>query len=544
MLDQEIFHITVGFAHLKHHRALSVHEMDAAVFLERFLVQFLAAGHADDLFDHGEHLFFAQMTGTDLLGFDRITNVSGDITEDVLCHMGYLLCASTGGITRFLTYFTSFYEFVKGYVLCYKPSMTQDKFTQLNLPDTPGVYFWKAGGTILYIGKATSLKDRVRSYFSNDLIHTRGSRMVDMVTKSDTIEWIETDSVLEAMIAEANLIKKHWPDYNVKEKDDKSFNYVVITREKFPRILVIRGRTLEVERQKKELKVRKTFGPFTHGAALREALKIIRKMFPYIDKHSSSKYTSTFYRQLGLAPDTATEEARLEYQKNIDHIMLFFEGKKGKLIHALEREMAEHAKALRFEKAAEARKKIFALDHIRDIALIKEDIEQISRGAVENSESVTGFRIEAYDTAHMSGKESAGVMTVIVDGELSKNDYRKFKLSPEIGNNDVASLREIIERRFNHPEWRMPNLVVIDGGQGQLNLAQKVFAERGITIPLVSVVKDERHKPAGLLGDEAGAALIEQHKKSILLANHEAHRFSLSYHRKLRRMRNPKKGKL
>ncbi len=414
--------------------------------------------------------------------------------------------------------------------------MTLDDFSRLNLPETPGVYFWKSAGQILYIGKATSLRDRVRSYFSNDLIQTRGPRMVDMVFKSDTIEWQETDSVLEAMIAEANLIKKHWPDYNVKEKDDKSFNYVVITREKFPRIMVIRGRTLEVERQKKELKVRKTFGPFTSGSALREALKIIRKMFPFIDKHSSSKYTTIFYRQLGLSPDTASEEARIEYQKNIDHIALFFEGKKGKLVHALERDMNEYAKTLQFEKAAEVKRKIFALDHIRDIALIKEDLG-IDSGAPEAS---TGFRIEAYDTAHMSGKESAGVMTVVVDGEIAKNDYRKFKLSPEIGNNDTASLREIIERRLGHSEWRMPDLVVIDGGVGQLNMAQKVFSERGVAIPLVAVVKDERHKPSDVLGD---AALITTHKKSILLANHEAHRFSLSYHRKLRRMQNPKKGK-
>ncbi|MEN9622159.1 MAG: hypothetical protein RLZZ67_593 [Candidatus Parcubacteria bacterium] len=416
--------------------------------------------------------------------------------------------------------------------------MTTEEFTKLSMPETPGVYFWKSAGKILYIGKATSLRDRVRSYFSNDLIHTRGSRMVDMVFKADTIEWQETDSVLEAMITEANLIKKHWPDYNVKEKDNKSFNYVVITREKFPRIMVIRGRTLEVERQKKELKVRKIFGPFTSGSALREALKIIRKMFPFIDKHSSSKYTSIFYRQLGLSPDTASEEARIEYQKNIDHIALFFEGKKSKLVHALERDMNTYAKALQFEKAAEVKRKIFALDHIRDIALIKEDLGIASQEGVQVAPE--GFRIEAYDTAHMSGKESAGVMTVVIDGEISKNEYRKFKLSPEIGNNDTKSLREIIERRLGHPEWRMPDLVVIDGGVGQLNTAQKVFAERGVTIPLVAVVKDERHKPSDILGD---STLTEKYKKSILLANHEAHRFSLSYHRKLRRMRNPKKSK-
>lgn len=416
--------------------------------------------------------------------------------------------------------------------------MTIQEFEKLGLPDSPGVYFWKEKGKILYIGKATSLRDRVRSYFSLDLIETRGPRMVDMVFRSDSIEWQETDSILEALIAEANLIKKHWPDYNVKEKDDKSWNYVVVTRERFPRILTIRGRTLEVERQKKMLKVRRSFGPFTSGSALREALKIIRRMFPYIDRHSSSKYTSTFYRQIGLAPDTASEEAVAEYKKNIDHIILFFEGRKDRLLRALEREMAGYAKRREFEKAAEVKSKIFALGHIQDVALIKEDVAGLSGASPAES---AAFRIEAYDTAHMSGKESAGVMTVVCDGEVAKSEYRKFKLSPEIGNNDVASLREIIERRLGHPEWRYPDIMVIDGGEAQRNLAEKVLKEKNQDIAIVAVVKDERHKPKGLVG---AANIVEKHKKSILLANAEAHRFALAYHRKLRRMRNDFRGKL
>jgi excinuclease ABC subunit C len=417
-----------------------------------------------------------------------------------------------------------------------------ENFEKLNIPENPGVYFWKQNGQILYIGKATSLRDRVRSYFSDDLISTRGPRLVDMVFKSDTIEWQETDSVLEALIAEANAIKKHQPHYNVQEKDDKSWNYVVITKDKFPLVLTIRGRTLDVERQKKELKIRATFGPFTSGSALREALKIIRKMFPYIDRASSTKYTSTFYRQIGLAPDTASAEAIAEYKKSIEHIILFFSGKKHTLTRLLEKEMNEYAKAKEFEKAEATKRKLFALDHIQDIALIKEDVQTFAAHA-EGQVPNKGFRIEAYDTAHMSGKESAGVMTVVTDGELDKNEYRKFKLSPEIGNNDVKSLREIIERRFKHAEWRTPDLIVIDGGQGQFNVADNVLKTCGVApMPvLVSVIKDDRHKPSDFLGDKA---VIDKYKKDILLANSEAHRFALAYHRKLRRMRNPRRAKL
>ena len=402
-------------------------------------------------------------------------------------------------------------------------------FEKLNLPDTPGIYFWKQAGRILYIGKATSLRDRLRSYFSPDLIKTRSPRIVDMVFKSYSIEWLETDSVLEAMIAEANLIKKHWPDYNVKEKDDRSWNYVVITRDKFPLVFIIRGRTLDTEKKKEKLKIRATFGPFTNSSALREGLKIIRKMFPFIDRHSSTKHTNNFYKQIGLAPDTTNEKARLEYKKNINHVILFFSGKKQKLVKILKREMNEYARIQEFERAAKTKRKLFALSHIQDIALIKEDIQPTK--ALPND--TTSFRIEAYDTAHMSGKESVGVMTVVSDGELDKSEYRKFKLSPDIGNNDVKSLREIIERRLKHPEWHTPDIIVVDGGQGQFNFAGKILKERDVLSAIVSVVKDERHKPVNILGD---ATIITEHKKAILLANSEAHRFALAYHRKLRRI--------
>lgn len=427
--------------------------------------------------------------------------------------------------------------------------MTLESFQTLDIPDAPGVYFWKQGKHILYIGKATSLRDRVRSYFSPDLISTRGPRMVDMVFKADSIEWQETDSVLEAMIAEANLIKKHWPDYNVKEKDDRSFNYVLITKEVFPRLLVLRGRSIDVEKERAEIKAKKTFGPFPNGSALREALKIIRRMFPYIDRHSFGKDKYQFYRQIGLAPDTSSEEARLEYQKTIRHIILFFEGKKAALCRELEREMRAYAKAKEFEKAGEVKRKLFALDHIQDIALIKEDVEALGNAQSKEGsmQGTSGFRIEAYDVAHMSGKETVGVMTVIVDGEMAKNEYRKFKLKPETGNNDVANLSEILERRTHHSEWHMPDLIVLDGGEHQIRAAQKVFSARDIHIPLVSVVKDERHRPVDILvgsHDARTEKLVILHKKSILLANAEAHRFAIAYHRKLRRMRNPRRAKL
>ncbi len=385
----------------------------------------------------------------------------------------------------------------------------------------------------MYIGRATSLRDRVRSYFSPDLVSTRGPRIADMVSKSDCIGWTKTDSVLEAVIAEANLIKKYWPDYNIKEKDDRSFNYVVITSENFPRVIVLRGRNIGTEKEKHGLTPGKVFGPFPNGSVLREALRIVRRLFPFVERNTLATGKYRFYRQLGLAPDISSKQAESQYQKTIKHIILFFEGKKNTLISKLEKEMAACARRKQFEFAGEIKKKLFALYHIRDVALVKEDARALLRP--DAAGRTGGFRIEAYDIAHMSGKKSVGAMTVVCDGETAKNEYRKFKLSPEIGNNDPASLREVLVRRFRHVEWTIPDLVVVDGGRGQLNVAQKVLGKQGFNIPAVSVVKDDGHRPNHILGD---ANVVSAHQKAILLANAESHRFAVAYHRKLRRMRN------
>jgi excinuclease ABC subunit C len=392
--------------------------------------------------------------------------------------------------------------------------MKSQDLAKLNIPDTPGVYFWKKGKETLYVGRATSLRDRTKSYFATDIIVTRGPRIVDMVTKATKLSWEETDSVLEAVILEANLIKKLQPYYNVKEKDDKSFNYVLITKEKFPRILIVRGKNIEAERRA----VSASFGPFPNAGALKESLRIIRKMFPFLDERSYQRRQSPFYRQIGLSPETASEESRKEYLKNIRHIGLFFQGKKSTVVKSLSREMKDYAKKREFEKAADMRGRIFALEHIRDVSLIKEETEE---GAGTKS-----FRIEAYDVAHTSGKESVGVTVVVIDGELAKSEYRKFRLDKSIGNDDTKSLAEVLRRRFNHPEWGMPDMIVIDGGKSQLNAARKVFSSK-----VVSVVKDDKHKARGILGLKSADKTLE---KSILLANAEAHRFAIAYHRKLR----------
>ena len=402
-----------------------------------------------------------------------------------------------------------------------------------HLPDTPGVYYFirstspqplslprrgvdsraASGGEVLYVGKATSLYDRVKSYFLKDILVTRGPKVQKMLEEADRVEFKETPSVLEALILEANEIKRHQPIYNSREKDDKSYNFVTITDEDFPKIFITRGSG--------------DYGPYPHSGELREALKIIRKIFPFRDEKCKLVGKPCFNAQIGLCPGAcAGWISKEDYRKNIRNIKLFFEGKKEDVIKNLEKEMKSLAKEHKFEEADKIKKKIFALDHIQDIALIKQDLGSKIYDL--------GFRIEAYDIAHLSGREVVGVMTVVEDGEANRSQYRKFKIKAD-KNDDTKNLKEVLSRRFNHSEWRFPDLIVVDGGKSQLNVVRKITK-----IPAVAVTKDEHHKAKQIIPkshkgrtlstDSQGSTL----DKAILLANAEAHRFAINYHRLLR----------
>ena len=401
------------------------------------------------------------------------------------------------------------------------------QYKKIFLPDEAGVYLFKKGKDILYIGKATSLKDRVRSYFSNDLIANRGPLIVDMVFQAENVGFIKTDSVLEALILESNLIKKYQPKYNTKEKDDRSYNYVVITKEDFPKVLIERGRVLKSYDAKK---LQASFGPFTNGTQLKEALKIIRKIFPFLDNYSNKKTGYKFYKEIGLAPEIIGNDAKKDYAKNIKNIKLFFEGKKQNILKNLAKEMKILVKKQEFEKANKIKKTIFALNHIQDVTLIKEDGFSRKRPDLEGRKV---FRLEAYDIAHISGTNTVGVMTVVENGVVNKSEYRKFKIN-ESTQNDIAGLGEVLKRRFNHPEWSFPDIIVVDGGIAQKNLAEKTINSPGSEtskLAVVAVTKDERHRPKMIMGRED---VIQKYKREILLANNEAHRFAIKYHREKR----------
>ena len=426
--------------------------------------------------------------------------------------------------------------------------MQRSELRKYNLPDVPGVYLFKRGRKVLYVGKATSLRDRVRSYFDDDLIATRGPRVVDMVTKADRVAHEPTPTVLEALVREAALIKKYQPRANSDGKDDSTFLYAVITREEIPRVLVVRGKDVDFKSRvlKSDFNTNYSaiYGPFPSGAQLKEGLRLIRRIFPFFDtpkpvgtKSKHHRANVEFNTQIGqyprdirftlVSPIGQTKVNLKKYRKSIRKVMLFLSGRGKELRRTIEKEMREAAREERFEDAANARRELFALDHIQDVSLIKDENKYPQKSTVvENS----GYRIEGYDTAHLSGTNAIGVMTVLVDGVPIKKEYRTFKIKGVKKNDDIASLKEILLRRLNHPEWQFPKVIVVDGGKAHKKIVEKVLAEAGVSIPVIAVVKDERHRPREVLAARvAGISEVD-----AVLANSEAHRFSLSRHRAAR----------
>lgn len=415
--------------------------------------------------------------------------------------------------------------------------MQKSDLTQFDLPDVPGVYLFKKGRTVLYVGKATSLRDRVRSYFDDDLIATRGPRVVDMVTQADRIAHEPTPTVLEALVREAALIKKYTPKANSDGKDDKSFLYAIITNEDIPRVLAVRGKDIDFVAQKTHdgQAYRSVYGPFPSGVQLREGLRLIRRIFPFFDtpkpvlaRSKQNQARIEFNAQIQQYPRTYDAK---EYARTIRHVELFLSGRGKELRVMLEREMRAAAKDERFEDAAEARRELFALDHIQDVSLIKDE----NRYQSPQGPSSGGIRIEGYDTAHLAGTNAIGVMTVLIGGDIAKKEYRTFRIRGFQKNDDVGSLKEILTRRFGHPEWTLPEVIVVDGGTPQKKAAESVVRDLGLSIKVVAVVKDERHRPREVIG----ARLADVSEADAVRVNAEAHRFSLARHRaaRSRRMR-------
>lgn len=393
------------------------------------------------------------------------------------------------------------------------------------LPPVPGVYFMKdVAGHIMYIGKATSLKTRVSSYFSRP----QDPRIASMVEKIRRIEYEETPTAVEALLLESKLIKKYQPPYNVDEKDDKSFVHLVFTREPFPKPVLIRGHELARMPKKQFLRM---FGPFSSAASVRAALDTLRKSFPWT-MCSPGRKRPCFYRHLGLCPGVCTGEiTSVEYKKIVRELIRFFAGDRVGVVRQMRAAMRRAAKAKHFENAANLRDRLFALEHVRDTSVLKQN-----EPGLGDFIDVFG-RIEGYDISNTSGIDAVGSMVVFEDGESKKREYRKFAIKTVRGPNDVAMLGEVLGRRFAHADWRTPDLLLIDGGVGQVNEAKRVLAQAGLHIPLVGIAKGPDRKRDELVYDRADhelSRLVTAFRPLLQRVRDEAHRFAVSYHRRLR----------
>lgn len=359
-----------------------------------------------------------------------------------------------------------------------------------------GVYFWLDNrGKVLYVGRATNLKNRLSQYFLSNV----EPRIKEMVFQAKKIKTIETKTLLEAIILEAKYIKKYWPKYNIKDRDDRSFIYIVIAKKDFTYPVIIRGKDL----QKYQDKNNQIFGPYQSFTLIKNALRIIRRIFPYgTCKANSGK--PCFDYQVGLCPGSCLGKInKKDYQKNIKNIILLLSGKKEYLIKKLSQENPEQLKALK---------------HLQDVSLIENE---------KNLEQNNFKRIEAYDISHFSGKETYGSMIVVdFEGEYQKNDYRLFKIKNNYLHDDFRALAETLERRLKHKEWMYPDLFLIDGGRPQLDFLKEIFEKYKIknVVGLSKFAGDEIIFLKNV--DKKFKKEVLDIKLILLKARDEAHRFA------------------
>ena len=396
------------------------------------------------------------------------------------------------------------------------------------LPRTPGVYLFRdAQGRLLYVGKAAALKARVSSYFRThaDL----SPRIASLVRQVAAIETRLAGSEAEALLCEAQLIKEGRPKYNVLFRDDKTYPLLKITNEPFPRLLVTRRRTNDGARY---------FGPYVDAGLMRQAVNLMRKLFPLRTCRRFPKSPCLeFYLGQCLAPCVGKIEPP-QYAEIVRELTLFLEGKREALLKELTRKMQEASRDRRYETAAQIRNQLQAFSSV-----IAANAQSASNDPLEQLQAALRLktlprRIEAFDVSNLFGQDAVGSMVVFVDGRPYKSHYRKFQIARVQGIDDYAMMREVIERRYGGSlasALPLPELILVDGGKGQLAVAlaalRALHVERpaiGLAKRLEEIVTPEQEEPIVLLRSSPVLQLL-QHVRD------EAHRFAITYHRSLKR---------
>lgn len=406
------------------------------------------------------------------------------------------------------------------------------------MPSNPGVYFFKNNrGKVLYVGKAKNLKKRVASYFTTS--EKLGIKTKNLISQVKSIKTIKVESEIESLLLEANFIQKYRPRYNVRFSDSKAYPLIRITiKDKFPKVLVAR----RMEDPKSVY-----FGPYPNVSAMRLVLKIARRIFPYQSVLNHSKKLC-LYHHLELCPCPEFLDDNL-YKKSIFHLVNFLKGNTKKTLKNLEKEKEILIKEEKFENAGDLQKKIDSiklitspyykpLDYEENPNLSSDlrnmEIEDLQRILhVQGISILLPRKIECFDISVISGKYATGSMVVFVNGEKDTSLYRRFKVRYTGPPNDFAMIEEVLIRRLNHLEWEFPNLIIVDGGKGQVSSALKVLKEKELNIPLIGLAKREEI----IITSNFSEIRLSKDSKVLHLLQRirdEAHRFAIKYHRKLR----------
>ncbi|MFA6106100.1 MAG: excinuclease ABC subunit UvrC [Patescibacteria group bacterium] len=454
--------------------------------------------------------------------------------------------------------------------------MTLKQAKNLNIPETPGCYeFFDAGGKIIYVGKAVNLKSRVLSYWQKG--SALGPAKERMVLEIATVKWIIVDSEVEAFLLEANLIKKYQPKYNILSRDDKRFLYIKVSvEEEWPRIYSTR--TLD--------KSGRYFGPFTSGLAVRETLKIIRRIWPYRSCFNLPKRACLYYHVGKCAGMCEEKISRKDYLDYIKQAIKFLEGKKKDIVRNLKLEIRNLEREIKsMDKASLAtdegavriglenklnllKFRLENIERVLDMSGVLSIGEKYANDVVELAKILSlpkrPERIEGYDISNIFGKEAVGSMVVFSGGEPDRNEYRKFKIKADetrfsglkAKGGDIKMLEEILVRRFRRSaadlsdnaakeRWPLPDLVIIDGGKAQLNVAVRILKKHKLDIPVIAISKGEGLRSA-IAPDKLFFAgekmplelpLASPALHLIKRVRDEAHRFAIGYHRLLRKKR-------
>jgi excinuclease ABC subunit C len=432
------------------------------------------------------------------------------------------------------------------------------------LPETPGVYlYYSTDGELLYVGKAVNLARRVKSYFrEKEATDAYGLKIQELVSRIARIEWRTTTSALQALLLEANLVRAHKPFYNVRLTDDKSFLYLAITQEAYPRFLWKRG--LELVREGVDVwaaggdtaggNYLAVFGPYLSPHAAHQALALLRRSFPWsacTPPAPGKRGRACFNAHLRLCPGVCTGAVSARtYRATVRALMRVLAGDGRALVRALERRMRAAALALRFEEAGRLKRERDALLYVQDTALLTRDFspEPFLRPDADYVHALG--RVEAFDISHLGGTGTVAAMAVFEQGRPAKHAYRRFRVRTAAPADDYAALREVITRRLaraeSHPNtWPLPDVMVIDGGKGQVEAARTAMEAAECFVPLVGLAKGADRKQDVLIYDHtdtALAAIVHAQKPLFQKARDEAHRFAGSYQRKQRRLKRDEKS--